>query len=196
MPHVPNDMNEKEQLLLLQEGDEKAFETIYYQYSLSIYRKIIRLVKVEHIAGDLTQEVFVRLWEKKHLVDVQAPLFPYLSKIAVNLVMDFYRKAGRDRVLKAAISHAIAATTDAADQKALQGEYGDMLREAILHLPVRQQSVFQLCKVEGLSHEEAGSKLGISPATVNNHIVKASRAIKSFLLRYHLFFLLVFFLPR
>lgn len=175
------DRYEKEQLRLLREGQPRAFGIIYDLHAVSIYRRLTHLVKLDHIARELTQEVFVRLWENKHQVDPDQPVLPYLSKIAANLAIDFFRRAARDKKLKAALCSAAERTVDNAAERLVAADERSMLRKAIDRLPAQQQSVFQLCKLEGLSHEEVSDKLGISISTVNNHIVRANKTVRRYL---------------
>lgn len=180
------DVTEKKLLLLLQDNDVKAFNAIYEQYSLPIYRKFLHLVKLEEAAGELTQDLFVKIWEKRHLIDPEKPFRPYLNKIAENQVADFYRKLARDQRLKTAIIEiATSSESDSIEKEIIENEDRNMVHEAIMKLPPQQQYVFQLCKIEGHSYEEASRILGISTTTVRNHIVRANKTIKHYLLRYH-----------
>jgi RNA polymerase sigma-19 factor, ECF subfamily len=184
MHNKPLDIDEKEELLKLREGQPESFRILYDRYSVFIYRKLFHLCRIEYMARELTQEVFVRLWEKRQLIDPDKPIFPYLSAIAANLVVDFFRKAARDRKLKASLLSRAEKMSDNISERLIASDERTMLRNAISCLPAQQQSVFQLCKVEGLSHEEVSDKLGISISTVNNHIVKANKTVKRYLIKY------------
>ena len=178
------DIDEKEQLRLLREGEPAAFKVIYDRYAVFVYKRLIHLVRIEHMAQELTQEVFVRLWQKRHHIDPDKPVFPYLSKMAANLVVDFFRKAARDRKLKAALCSTADPMTASVDERLIASDERTLLQKAIGRLPAQQQSVFKLCKLEGLSHEEASDKLGISVSTVNNHIVRANKSVRRYLIRF------------
>lgn len=178
------DIDDIEQLRLLQEGQSHAFRMIYDRYSVFVYRRVLYLVRIEQVAQELTQDVFVRLWEKRHLVDPAKPVSPYLAKIAANLVVDFFRRAARDRRWRASLCGTAEMTGDNADERLIAADESTLLQRAIGCLPTQQQSVFKLCKVDGLSHEEVSDKLGISISTVNNHIVRANKTVKRYLMRF------------
>lgn len=173
--------NEKDLLCQLRDGYEKAFSNIYHAYSLLIYRRILQMTKIESVAEEITQEVFVRLWEKRALIDPGQQFRAYLFKIAANLVVDFYRKASRDAALKAIISQSMERSSEISGDTLLETEREHIVRQAIETLPDRQRQIFQLCKMEGKSYEEAGIQLGISTATINNQLVKATKSVKYFL---------------
>ncbi|MNY51299.1 RNA polymerase sigma factor RpoE [compost metagenome] len=71
---------------------------------------------------------------------------------------------------------------DHVDNVLFHKETSAILNKAIEALPPQQQKIFNLCKVEGRSYEEAASILGISPATVGNQLVKAVRSVRTTML--------------
>lgn len=169
---------EKELILLLQKGNERAFEKLYRLYSVRILKKLIRLVKQEDIAVELLQDIFLKLWEKRESLNAEQSLRSYLFRIAENKVTDLFRRAAYDKKLLAhliSVSTELCHTTeDIIDLK--DGEL--LLQQAINSLPPQRQKIFILCKIEGKSYEEVAALLGISAGTVNDHMVKAGRAVK------------------
>lgn len=188
-----SDYTTEELYLLIARGDEQAFDLFYQQNSLQIYRKILRMVKIEAIAEELTQEVFVKLWEKRGLIDAGQSLRSYLYRIARNLIMDFYRKAARDEKLKATLINTVTAAYNPTEEKLYRKEARSVLQEAIRQLPPRQKLIFNLCKIEGKTYKDVSIALGISTATVNNHIVKATKFVKNYLIQHHYVILLAAF---
>ncbi|AYD48318.1 RNA polymerase sigma factor [Arachidicoccus soli] len=189
-----NIINEHEELLSLKNGNEHAFEIIYNRYSLSIYRRLIQMVKIENVAEELTQDVFVKIWEKRHLIDPDQLFFSYLNKIAANLVVDFYRKVSRDERLKKSIADISTKMEEPLDFKIIHEEDISIIQKAIKNLPTQQQNVYELCKIEGHTYEEASRLLGISTATINNHIVRATKSLKNYLNKNYHLVLIIFFI--
>lgn len=174
---------EYEILKLLKSGHEKAFDTLYEKYSLPLYRRLLRMVKIESVAEELTQEIFLKIWENRNALDPEKSFYAFLIKIAGNKVVDFYRKASRSRRLKEAMTRLGVGLSASVEESLLQKEANDIVHKAIDSLPAQQQYVFHLCKIEGHTYEEVSNLLGISTATVNNHIVRASKFIKHYLAR-------------
>lgn len=172
--------NEKDFLVQLREGDGSALDYFYRQYSLRIYHKLMKLVKVEVIAEELLQDVFVKVWEKRHLIDPEQSFRSYLFVIAQNLVFDFYRKLARDERLQGEIKALSSEVYKHVEEDIYMKETHDILNEAIDKLPSQQKLVFTLCKLEGKSYEDVSAILGISTSTINNHIVKATKNIKGY----------------
>lgn len=177
-------MTENELLLRMKAGDPEAFNTLYDFHCLDVYRKIISMVKIENTADELTQDLFVKIWDKRHLIDPSQPFRFYLFKIAQRLVIDFYRKASRDEKLKSAIKAIGSAQSNTVENGVLLKESQHIFNQAINRLPLQQQRVFQLCKIEGRSYQEVSELLGISTATINNHIVRATKAVRMYFNRH------------
>ncbi|MCX2475368.1 RNA polymerase sigma-70 factor [Pedobacter sp. MC2016-05] len=165
-------------LSALRAGDTGAFEVLYQNYSKIILRKLVKMVKNIPLAEELTQDVFVKVWDKRAIIDTEKPFSFYILTIANNLVSDFYRKAARDQRLLNAIVSSSAELYNPVEDTLFYRESEALLNQAIQRLPPQQKQVFILCKLEGNSYEEVATKLGISTSTVSNHIVKATKAVK------------------
>lgn len=175
--------DEKELLMQLREGNAQALDYFYHQYSLRIYRKLLKMVRVETIAEELVQDVFVRIWDKRHQIDPDRSFRSYLFTIAQNLVYDLYRKVAREERLQEVIKEASSDIYMHVEEGVFLKETSEILNKAINNLPSQQKLVFTLCKLEGKSYEDASATLGISTSTINNHIVKATKSIKGYMFR-------------
>ncbi|SEM04270.1 RNA polymerase sigma-70 factor, ECF subfamily [bacterium A37T11] len=168
-------------LLSLKEGSESAFSEIYNAYSRGVYRKLLYMVKSKDDAEELTQETFVRLWEKRSLIDPDQPIIPYILRIAGNLVHDLYRRSARDQQLQQAIIAASSELYLHTEEDLLYKESKALIDSAIEALPDQQRQVFKLVKLEGKSYQEVSEQLGIGTATVSTHIVRATKSVRQFL---------------
>ena len=177
--------DEKLQLARLKEGDQRAFNYFYEQHSLIIYRRLKKMVKIDTLAEEFLQDVFVKLWEKRHLVDPEQSLKAYLHLIAQNLVYDFYRKLAREARLQEEVKALFSEDYTPTEEDFYLKETAGLLQKAIDNLPAQQKLVFTLCKMEGKSYEEVGRDLGISTSTINGHIVKATKSVKTYMSDYH-----------
>jgi RNA polymerase sigma-70 factor (family 1) len=181
----PYDHDEKLLLIQLRNGNERAFNYFYERHSLIIYRKIKKMVKVDTLADELMQDVFVRLWDKRHLIDPEKSLKAYLFLIAQNMVYDFYRKLGREERLQSEVAATFSELYQHTEEEVILKETTAILNEAIEHLPAQQKLVFRMCKLEGKSYQQVSEELGISTSTINQHIVRATKSIKDFMFNYN-----------
>lgn len=175
MRHI---VDEKVLLLQLKAGNERAFEQLYNLYSLRLYGFLLKLVKDDEIAQDLLQDVFIKIWQNRDAFDTGKNFRPYLFRIAENSVVDFFRKVACDKMLEKKLSLAYSEIYSHIEETIFSRENGVILNQAIEQLPPQCKLVFTLCKLEGKSYKEVSQMLGISVATISNHLQKASQVIR------------------
>jgi len=171
--------SEQELLVRLAEGDQYAFEQIYLSYSPKIYRKILQLVKQPAIAEELLQDVFVKIWEKRQVLDNEKSFKSYLYTIAKNMVVDLFRRAALDRQMlekfiidNTELHYPFEPTEDHEAQSKI------IIQKALETLPLQRKRIYTLIKLEGKSYEEVAELLGVSTSTINDHVVKATKSLK------------------
>ncbi|HWK06734.1 MAG TPA: RNA polymerase sigma factor [Puia sp.] len=173
--------DEKELLLQLAEGNESAFTILFGQYQDSIYKTAYWYLKSHAQAQEIVQEVFLKIWQKRGDLGEVRFFKTWLLTLARNYIIDYMRKlasesAARDRWGKEAPSQ-----ENGADYKARQSQYQHLLEEAVKGLSPQQKSIYKLAKEQGLSYEEIGVRLSLSPLTVKTHMARALGSIRHFL---------------
>ena len=104
---------EKELLLLIAEGDEQAFATIFHQYRDAIYKTAYRLTDSATTAEDVLQEVFLAIWMKRSSLPTIENFPAYLFTIARNNIIHSFKKAGRQQhTLRTLTSNALPVPAD------------------------------------------------------------------------------------
>jgi len=139
------------------------------------------MVHEESIAEELLQDLFVKIWEKRSLVDPQQSFKAYLYKIAERIVYDHFRRLTREARLKGEFSAISSELYSHTEENIFKREAEAKIHAAIEKLPHQQKQVFTLCKIEGKSYEEVSKILGISVVTINTHITRATKTIKAHL---------------
>ena len=170
--------NEKELLLRLRNGDERAFEQIYHRYKRRIYYNVLKLVRAEDITAELHQDIFLKLWENRNKLDIERPIEALLVMIAKNTAIDFYRKASRDRSLREQLLSTMNESHDPIGALIDYKETSEAIEKAISKLPQQRQRVFRLIKMEHKSYEFAATLFGVSIGTIKDHMAKASRFLQ------------------
>src|SRR5690554_2423804 len=84
--------SDKTLLVLVQAGNQKAFEELYHRYWEELYWSAFRRLNDEFVAESLVQEVFVDVYVKKDQIYVDKSLKPYLYRVLKNKVIDEIRK--------------------------------------------------------------------------------------------------------
>jgi RNA polymerase sigma-70 factor (ECF subfamily) len=177
----------------LSSGDEKAFRRIYDTYKSKLYFYALKFTKNEYAAEEIVQQVFIKLWDTKHVIDPALSFDAYLFRITRNTTFNFLKMQARESLHKQAF---MADTTQKDHQTEETLDYyacEALAIEAIEALPEKRQIIFKMSHDEGLNAEEIAEMLKISVNTVKSQLVKASKTIKAHLLQ-HANILLLFFI--
>ena len=171
-----------EQLLLMLAGsDQQAFTEIYNRYHSGIYSYQLAFVKIPSISEDLTQEVFLKIWEARQRLRIHTSFASYIYRISRNTAIDFMKKIAADRELRnEIILHKQSLFPDSSISQLLTKEYRQLYKQAIDSLSRQQRRVFLLCREEGKTYEEVAKLLGISRHTVKEHMTKSLHSLRNF----------------
>lgn len=171
-------IEEKENLLALRSGCQTAFRQIYTLYSGRIYLNIRKMVKSEQDAAELLQEVFIKVWDKRELIDPEQSFRSYLFQIAKYTVYNFIRKNNLEKQIQAYLSRHNTQLYSHVEEQLDEKQDEQWLSQTIEQLPPQRRLIYKLCKIEGKSYAEVSILLRISTSTINDHIVKATKYIK------------------
>lgn len=159
----------------LAQSDRVAFALLYDRYARMVYSMGGRMVGASR-ADDLTQEVFLLLWQRAAQFDPERGVFrAWLLTIARHRMLEELRKQGRRR--QVAVSEAIEAVLIGADDPAPDVEdrvwrsaRGDRVRGALQTLPPEQRRVLLLAYFGGLSQSAIADRLGLPLGTVKKRV--------------------------
>lgn len=170
--------NNKLLLKRLLKGDEIAYSQIYHLYFNRIYIFILRYVISEDAAYDLTQDVFVKIWEKREQLSHVNNLQTFIYRMAKNHTLDRLKHISISEKAIEKLTHDYLKQSNPFDIKYVEREYFDFLETAISNLPERTRIIFKLCRGENKSYKEVAEELDISRETVKHHMVQSMKILK------------------
>lgn len=168
-------------LEFIREGNRHAFEEVYNRYHKSIYRYLISIFQVPDMAEDLTHEVFIKLWEVREKLDIKGNFKSYLFRMSHNLAVDMSKALARDRQLRDRLILHYQGFSDM-ELRTLEElkRFDNLVEEALQSLSPARRRVYELCKIEGKTYQEAADLLQISPNTVKEHMGQALATLRNF----------------
>lgn len=186
----------KEEVLLLhklKQGKVEAFQEVFKTFHADVCNYIYSIILDEDESKDIAQQAFIKLWEKRdtfHTFDKIAGVKAYIFKSAYNISMNrFKHNSVRERyenderyILQSQFVDDFDNTFDI--------ELGDEIKKAVESLPEKNKEVFQLRFFRGFDTQEVSNELNISKRTVETHVSKSFRLLRSKLS--HLLTLLLF----
>lgn len=171
---------ERVQLISLSGGERSAFDYFYRKYSKLIYQKLHYMLKSTELAEELLQDVFVKVWVKRAEIDENLSFKSWLLTIAQNLVYDYFRRLALDSKMQQHLIHTFSEYYNQTEDYLLNKERRAILDQAIAQLSPQRKEIFKLCRVEGRSYKEVAEILKISPSTVSNQLVSATKTVKDY----------------
>jgi RNA polymerase sigma-70 factor (ECF subfamily) len=162
-------------------GDRQAFERLYRMHVSRVFSLCVRMVADRTRAEELTQDVFVRAWEKLHLFRGESAFGTWLHRMTVNVVLNARKSEGRSRS-RIEDDEEGDGVDHLPSRPAMPGERMD-LEAAIAKLPPGARRVFTLHDVEGYKHEEIAEMLGDTSGATKAQIHRARLLLREALNR-------------
>lgn len=172
MPESLDQDPDVQDVAALQAGDEKALDRIMKRHHAEVSGFIWRMTGNHRDSQELAQETFVRAFFQIQKYRPQAPFAAWLYRIARNICLDYFRSRTQ-RQKSQSIPLDEVWNMPSSSTSVFQDDASEMLEDAIAELPIHLREPLVLTALEGMSHEEAGRRLGISAKAIE---VKCYRA--------------------
>lgn len=185
--------NDEEVFLLVKQGDSEAFEEVFRRFWQELLDAAYRRVKSQETAMELVQSLLVNLYLKRETIVLRTSLRNYLHISLKNKVLNTIRaELVRSNYQQHMLADNNRHEPDAAAMLQLK-ELQEQIDASYAGMPEKCREVFYLSRKEHLSYQDIAQRLGISVNTVEKHMVKALKILRSRLKEYNftLFCLLV-----
>ena len=155
-------------------GDEAAWNELVTRHTRRVFAVAYRFTGRVDEAEDLTQEVFVKVYQNLHRYRSQDAAFTtWLTTVARNQAIDHYRRRREERLRRhedPAVIEAAAAPGDGPQADVERAERVSFVRSGLRALPVDLREPLLLCDIQGLSYDEVARLLEIPLGTVKSRI--------------------------
>ena len=166
--------NKESDLLLLQQikaNNMLAFDALYEKYWEQVYNAALKRSKDADYAKDLTQDIFLRIWDKRAEIQIDH-LAPYLFTAVRNNVFKWIEKEQKFTPIPELLAQ-LAQDKNEADAEMLRKEFMRKYEALVDTLTPAQQQIFRMRFNEDLSTKEIAERLNISRKTVQNQLAKS-----------------------
>ncbi|WP_316814117.1 RNA polymerase sigma-70 factor [Pedobacter heparinus] len=172
-------LTDHELLVLLRDGNHKAFLEIYHRYKAILYLHACkRLNGNTEDAKDLIQELFTTIWHKHADLLITENLSAYLFTSVRNRVIKFiYRNKSAHRYLSS-LDKSITEGHSITDHRLRENELRRLIATEIDALPPRMREIFLLSRKEGWSQREIAHHLNLSESTVKKQVQNALKILR------------------
>ncbi|WP_072994753.1 RNA polymerase sigma-70 factor [Pseudozobellia thermophila] len=165
------------------EGEED-FNIMYGFFKPKLFVIAHSYIASKEDAEEIVHDVLIKLWERRHSINITTNYTAYIYRMMRNACLDYLRT--RKNKLSKELSADqqefwlnYSALADDASSDIIANELHRLVDRTIQHLPDKCKKVFMKSRFEGMAHKEISRELKISTKTVENHITKALRELKS-----------------
>lgn len=161
--------------------DEQSFEAVFKTYFKALHAYAQAILRESETAEEIVQGVFLKLWEKREMLDINSSLKAYLYRAVYH---DSLNHIKHQQVKRKHWEHAHYEMTQGKPEevgeqiKGQENELYERFQQALEKLPEKCRMVFNLSRFEELKYQEIADRLDISIKTVEAHIGKALKTLR------------------
>ncbi|MGF7232106.1 RNA polymerase sigma-70 factor [Arachidicoccus sp.] len=174
----PSDVKEKRLFCLIAEGDEDAFRHLFHQYT-SLFSVIIKkIVHNQSVVEDLLQEVFMRIWLKRDMLNEVDKPRAWALQIVYHTSFNWLRHQNVYSKANGVANENGIGFSNVVEESISFTDTFKMLQRIIQKLPPQTQKIYRLNREQGLRIAEISQKMNLSPQTVKNTLGNAIKSIR------------------
>ncbi|MEI6507948.1 MAG: RNA polymerase sigma factor [Bacteroidota bacterium] len=186
-------MEEKELISQIINKNDQAFKELVDLYADRVHNTVVSFTQNDEDAEDITQDVFVEIYQSISKFRNDSSLFTWIYKIAVSKSLDYLKAKKRKKRFSFFTSLFGEDASLVYDKPHFDHpgvllenkEYAKVLFHAISKLPEKQQTVFTLHKVEGLSYQEIAEVIQTTTSSVESLMFRAKQNLQIHLKDYY-----------
>ena len=164
---------------LLVKRDEAAFELVFKTHYKNLYAYAFTILKDEDEAEETVQQVFFKLWERSEQLSIPGSVAAYLYRAVHNESLNFLKHQKVKEGHRLHVAYSMKNKSEQPQGRMIKKELEEKFREALNELPEQCRTVFQLSRFEDMKYRDIAGKLDISVKTVENHMGKALKILRT-----------------
>lgn len=194
MPNnTTNELNEKMLISELKKDSQEALDSIYKMYAKRLYAFCLQYTKSKENAEEIVEDVFVWIWVNRCEIHQEETLRSLLFIRAKHYLINAYRSRINSPVYEDYVNYQDELAADDIQQHLEYEDFVRQLRNALTKLPITQQQVIELSKIQQVSNKEIAVKLSLSEQTVKNQLSLGLKNLRKELNKVPFLFWLLFF---
>jgi RNA polymerase sigma-70 factor (ECF subfamily) len=169
-------LTDDELFTLLKQGHEAAFDELYSRYWAVLLSAAWKRIDSREAAEEIVQDFFTQLWIKRESIDIHGTPAVYLFTAIKYKVLNYHMKEDVRRRYR---NNLQIQTDHSVEDAVIARDLAILLEKEVQHLPLKCRAVFDLSRKQHKSHKEIAEILHISEKTVENHLTKALRLLRT-----------------
>ncbi|WP_162817830.1 sigma-70 family RNA polymerase sigma factor [Niabella yanshanensis] len=163
----------------IRNGDRFVFQQVFNQYHEKLYFFVFSKTRSAFLAEETVQITFIKLWNYRESLNEAFTISTQIYRIASTTLIDLLRQQNNSAVfIKELEQQGAGSFSNNTTERIETGEIQTVLSQTLESMPPVRKRVFEMSRIEGLSHNEIAAILLISKKTVEGHITKALKQLK------------------
>ncbi len=165
---------------------KRKFEYIYSAYSGRVYNFVLRISRGnEYLAEEITQNTFLKVWEKRNELKNESAMLSYMYTAARNMFLNYCE---HETIEYLYYNYIMRNTSDLdySTEKLLNKNFlNDFIMKIIEDMPPMRKRVFMMSRLHNMSNKQIAEELQISSNTVERHMTLALQYVRERVLKYY-----------
>jgi len=178
----------------LKKDDFSAFDALFHKYSASLYAFALSITRDSFAAEEVTQLVFLKVWEKREQIKEHLSFKSFLFSVAYHETISWLRKEKSEKTRIGEFVRMSGFQTSETEHTVEFRNIEGLANQLIQEMPEKRKEIFILSREQGFSNKEIAEQLGISIKTVENQMTSALKYLREKLGRHDILGLLFYFL--
>src|SRR5688572_26999884 len=163
-------------------GSQATLQLLIKTYYSDLYKFTWKFVRSQEVAEELTQDIFIYLWENRENLNINSAVKAYLFTMARNRAFNYLKsRVAKMSIVADEVPETYAANSQTPEEEMSNNELEKLVAEGIEMLPEKCRIVFNLSRQEGMSYAQIAEELQISTKTVEAHMGTALKKLRTFL---------------
>ncbi|MDM8177427.1 RNA polymerase sigma-70 factor [Olivibacter sp. 47] len=175
-------MSDAELIELLRQDDQAAMREIFERYWKKLFSVALNRLAVPEQAEECVLDVLISVWERRNNLSLKHTLATYLAVAvkyrAIRILAKEYQK-GLQNTVELKAYELYGYDVSSVDEYILEKELMETLETAVKQLPEKCRLIYRMSSEQGMSYKEIAEKLNLSEKTVQAHLTKATKTLRS-----------------
>jgi RNA polymerase sigma-70 factor (ECF subfamily) len=172
-----------ELMLRVKEGDDACFAELLDRYRLPVVHFIYRMVQNQHVAEELAQDVFLRVYKARKGYEPSAKFTTWLFRIATHIALNAIRDGRGERTLESLDDDGVVALQvpdrrDNIERELIEDARLAEIRRAVQGLPAKQRAAVLMHKYQEMDYAQIAQVLGCSESAVKSLLFRAYETLR------------------
>lgn len=162
-------------------NDEEAYALLFREFYVPLCRFSLKYVQLESVSEEIVQEVFIKFWEKRGSLNIQASLKSYLYRAVKNSSINYLKSQFARQDFQSDYFEQAEVPVNNTQETIVFDELQEIVQNAISYLPGKCRTIYMLSRNTDMSYQDIAEELDISVKTVEAQMGIALKKLRKYI---------------